>query len=324
MISSVGLSIAHLGGYAPSLPTPFDENDRVDLLAFERMCQLQIEAGAMALVVGGTTGEAPTLSHGEHTEIVALAVDAADGRVPVIAGTGSNSTSNAIQLTQEAEACGADAALCVVPYYNKPTQVGIYAHFCAIAQSTGLPIILHDVPSRTVCGLADETIARIVAEMPQFIGLEDASGDLTRPQRLRACLRPGFRLMSGDDATAPQFLALGGDGCISVTSNIAPGLCREMYLSTKQGEIARAQQLSTAIARLTTALFRETNPTPVKYVLSRLALISARVRLPLVGPTAQVRAELDIILAKLSERHKDGLVVNPRARSEYRVLAKAS
>ncbi len=312
MISPVGLSIAHLSGYAPALLTPFDENDRLDLPAFERICQLQIEAGATALVVGGTTGEAPTLSHSEHTELVAVAVDVADGRVPVIAGTGSNSTSKAIALTQDAEATGADAALCVVPYYNKPTQAGMYAHFCAIAQSTGLPIILYDVPSRTVCGLADETIVRLVAEMPQFIGLKDATGDLTRPQRLHACLRPGFRLMSGDDATAPQFVALGGDGCISVTSNVAPGLCREMYLSTKQGEIARAQRLSTAIAPLTTALLRETNPAPVKYALSRLGLMSARVRLPLVEPTAQSRREVDSILADLHERHGDGLVLNTK------------
>ena len=179
MISSIGVSVAHLSGYAPALPTPFDENDRLDLPAFDRMCRLQIEAGATALVVGGTTGEASTLSHGEHAEIVAVAADAADGRVPVIAGTGSNSTAKAIELTQDAEAAGADAALCVVPYYNKPTQAGMYAHFCAIAQSTGLPIILYDVPSRTVCGLADETIARLVAEMPQFIGLKDASADLS-------------------------------------------------------------------------------------------------------------------------------------------------
>jgi 4-hydroxy-tetrahydrodipicolinate synthase len=324
MLSSVGFSVAHLSGYAPALPTPFDENDRVDLRAFERMCRLQIDAGATALVVGGTTGEAPTLSREEHTEIVAVAVDATDGRVPVIAGSGSNSTSKAIELTQDAEAAVADAALCVVPYYNGPTQAGMYAHFCAIAHSTGLPIILYDVPSRTVCGLADETIVRLVAEIPQFIGLKDASGDLTRPQRLRACLRPGFRLMSGDDATAPQFIALGGDGCISVTSNVAPGLCQEMYLSSKQGEVARAQHLSTAIAPLTAALLRETSPAAVKYALSRLGLMPAGVRLPLVGPTAQSRSELDIILADLSERHAEGLIVNCRAWSKHRVLAKVS
>ena len=324
MISSVGLSIAHLSGYAPALPTPFDENDRVDQPAFERMCQLQVDAGATALVVGGTSGEAPTLSHGEHTEIVAVAVDAADGRVPVIAGTESNSTSKAIELTQDAEAAGADAALCVVPYYNKPTQAGMYAHFCAIAQSTGLPIILYDVPSRTVCGLADETIARLVAEMPQFIGLKDASGDLTRPQRLRACLRPGFRLMSGDDATAPQFIALGGDGCISVTSNVAPGLCRDMYVCAKGGEVARAQRLGVEVERLTAALLRETSPAPLKYALSRLGLMLPRVRLPLVEPTAQCRSELDIILSDLSERYGDSLIMHSRPCQKPALLARVS
>ncbi|MFZ0839946.1 MAG: 4-hydroxy-tetrahydrodipicolinate synthase [Xanthobacteraceae bacterium] len=324
MISSIGVSVAHLSGYAPALPTPFDENDRLDLPAFDRMCRLQIEAGATALVVGGTTGEASTLSHGEHAEIVAVAADAADGRVPVIAGTGSNSTAKAIELTQDAEAAGADAALCVVPYYNKPTQAGMYAHFCAIAQSTGLPIILYDVPSRTVCGLADETIARLVAEMPQFIGLKDASADLSRPQRLHACLRPGFRLLSGDDATASQFLALGGDGSISVTANVVPGLCRELYLSAKGGEFARAQHLSAAIAPLTAALLRESNPAPLKYALSRLGLMSPRVRLPLVEPTAQTTREIDVLLAELAERHADGLVVNWRACQKHRILAKAS
>jgi 4-hydroxy-tetrahydrodipicolinate synthase len=218
LISSIGLSVLHLSGYAPALPTPFDENDAVDLGAFEHLCHLQIEASATALVVGGTTGEAPTLTHAEHAKIVAAAVDAARARVPVIAGTGSNSTSQAIELTRDAEASGADAALCVVPYYNKPTQSGMYAHFCAIAQSTALPIILYDVPARTVCGLADDTIARLVAEMPQFIGLKDAGGDVMWPQRLRSRLGPAFRLLSGDDASALAFMALGGE----VASRLRP------------------------------------------------------------------------------------------------------
>ena len=183
MISSIGLSVSHLSRYSPALPTPFDQNDALDLRAFERICDLQIEAGAAALVVGATTGEASTLTHTEHVELVSAAADVACERIPVIAGTGSNSTSSAIELAQNAELAGADAALCVVPYYNKPTQAGMYAHFCAIAQSTALPIILYDVPSRTVCGLADDTIVRLVAEMPQFIGLIDATGDATRPQR---------------------------------------------------------------------------------------------------------------------------------------------
>jgi 4-hydroxy-tetrahydrodipicolinate synthase len=324
MISSVGLSVTHLAGYAPALPTPFDEHDKIDLAAFERMCELQIRAGATALVVAGTTGEAPSLSHTEHAELVAIAADVVGGRVPVIAGTGSNSTAHAIALTEDAEAAGADAALCVVPYYNKPTQAGLYAHFCAVAQATSLPIILYDVPSRTVCRLEDETIVRLVAEMPQIIGLKDASADLTRPQRLRSRLGPAFRLMSGDDATALAFLALGGDGCISVTSNITPGLCRDMYLSCKRGELGRAQRLDADLARLTVALFREASPAPVKYALSRLGVMSTRLRLPLVEPTAQTRSEVDAILADLSARYGDGLVSNTQRSSKHNVLARAS
>jgi 4-hydroxy-tetrahydrodipicolinate synthase len=322
MISPIGLSITHLGGFAPALPTPFDENDKIDLAAFERMCQLQVRAGATALVVGGTTGEAPALSHRKHAELVSVAVDVASGRVPVVAGTGSNSTAHAIELTEDAEAAGADAALCVVPYYNKPTQAGLSAHFCAVAQATSLPIILYDIPSRTVCRLEDETIARLVAEMPQIIGLKDASADLTRPQRLRSRLGPGFRLMSGDDATALAYLALGGDGCISITSNVAPGLCRDMYLSCKRGELGRAQRLDADLARLTATLFRETSPAPLKYTLSRLGLMSARMRLPLVEPTAATRNDVDAILTDLCERHGDGLVLN--SRPSRKIFARAS
>jgi 4-hydroxy-tetrahydrodipicolinate synthase len=324
MISSVGLSITHLGGYAPALPTPFGENDKIDFAAFERMCELQVRAGATALVVGGTTGEAPTLSHTEHAELVSVAADVASGHIPVIAGTGSNSTAHAIALTEDAEAAGADAALCVVPYYNKPTQAGLYAHFCAVAQTTSLPIILYDVPSRTVSRLEDETIVRLVAEMPQIIGLKDASTDLTRPQRLRSRLGPGFRLMTGDDATALAFMALGGDGCISVTSNVAPGLCRDMYLSCKRGELGRAQRLHAELAQLTAALFREASPAPLKYALSRLRLMSGRVRLPLVEPTAPTRSQIDTILADLSERYGDGLVLNTQFADTRGTLAKAS
>jgi 4-hydroxy-tetrahydrodipicolinate synthase len=167
-----GRHISKLSGYAPALPTPFDEEGNVDAPAFERLCDLQLANGAMALVVCGTTGEAPTLSPAEHRELIRIAVAQARGRIPVIAGAGANATAHAIELTRDAEATGADAALSVVPYYNKPTQSGLYAHFRAIAQSTGLPIILYDVPSRTACGLADETVARL-AELPRIIGLKD-------------------------------------------------------------------------------------------------------------------------------------------------------
>ena len=218
---SVGRHVSKLSGYAPALPTPFRPDGAVDYAAFEQICELQIGEGATALVVCGTTGEAPTLNGDEQRELVRIAARVARGGVPVIAGAGSNSTTHAIALARGAESVGADAVLSVVPYYNKPTQPGLLAHFGAIADATGLPIILYDVPARTVCGLADETVARL-AERPQFIGLKDATGDLARLQRLTALVGPQFRLLSGDDATAPAFLALGGHGCISVTSNIVP------------------------------------------------------------------------------------------------------
>jgi 4-hydroxy-tetrahydrodipicolinate synthase len=273
-------------GYAPAVPTPFDDDDNVDVAAFADFCKGQIREGATALVVCGTTGEAPTLRPAEHHVLVRIAVDVARGRVPVIAGTGSNSTAHAIELTKDAEAGGADAILSVVPYYNKPVQAGLYAHFRAIAQSAGLPVILYDVPSRTACGLTDETIARL-AELPQIIGLKDATGDVTRPSRLRSLVGSKFRLLSGDDGTALAFLAQGGNGCISVTSNVAPALCRAMFLACRQGALCKAHQFAVPIAQLTSAFFREASPAPVKYALSLFGFMSARVRLPLVELSEQ-------------------------------------
>src|ERR1700722_14183061 len=245
-----GKHVSRLSGYAPALPTPFDQNGNVDSAALEALCDRQIQEGATALAVCGTTGEAPTLTRAEHYAIVCIAVGTTQGRVPVIAGAGSNSTRQAIELARDAEAAGADAVLSVVPYYNKPVQAGMYAHFSAIADAVGLPIILYDVPSRTVCGLADETVARL-AECPKIIGLMDATGDMTRPQGLRARLGPESLFRSCDDASALAFLAHGGNGCISLTSNVAPGLCRAMYLALKQGQPARAQHLATEVAKLT-------------------------------------------------------------------------
>jgi 4-hydroxy-tetrahydrodipicolinate synthase len=302
-----GKHVSRLSGYAPALPTPFDRNGEIDAAAFERLCERQIDEGATALVVCGTTGEAPTLSRQEHDVIVRAAVNVARGRVPVIAGAGSNATSHAIELARDAEAAGADAVLCVVPYYNKPMQAGMYAHFQAIADAIGLPIFLYDVPARTVCGLADQTIARL-AECPRFIGLKDATGDIARLTRLRPLLGPDFRLLSGDDATAPAFVGQGGDGCISVTSNIAPALCRAMYLAWKHGQLARARHLATALAGLTAALFRESNPAPVKYALSTMKLMSPAVRLPLVELKAESKAEIDQVLAQLCERYADDMI----------------
>ncbi len=320
-MSAVGRYVLKLSGYAPALATPFTDDDGVDGEAFERLCELQILHGATALVVCGTTGEAPTLSPAEHSELIRIAVAASRGRVPVIAGAGSNATAHAIELSKDAEANGADAILSVVPYYNKPTQEGLYAHYCEIAASTGLPIILYDVPSRTARGLADETVARL-AEVPQVIGLKDATADIGRPSRLRALVGPDFKLLSGDDASALGFLAQGGDGCISVASNAAPGLCRNMFLAWQQGDLARARQLMIPIARLTASLFRETSPAPLKYALSLCGLMSPRVRLPLVELSDQAKNEVACVLARLCDEYSRSMIgkIGGAIRSRRRIM----
>lgn len=303
----IGRHVSKLSGYAPALPTPFDAEGHVDRDAFEHLCHLQVEAGATALVIGGTTGEAPTLSPAEHSTLIQIAAAVARGRVPVIAGAGSNATAHAIELSKDAEAAGADALLSVVPYYNKPTQTGLTAHFRAIANATGLPLILYDVPSRTVCGLADETVARL-AEISQIIGLKDATGDITRPLRLRSLVGADFRLLSGDDATALGFLSQGGNGCISVTSNVAPGLCRSMFLALRQGQTSTAQRCAAPLARLTASLFRESSPAPLKYALSAMGLMSPKVRLPLVEVSDATRTEVAAAVAYVCEHHADGMI----------------
>jgi 4-hydroxy-tetrahydrodipicolinate synthase len=309
-VLSIGRHVSKFSGYAPALPTPFDEDGDIDGAAFENLCDLQIRAGANALVVCETTGEASTLARAECDSIIRIAVSTAHGRIPVIAGAGSNSTSHAIELVKDAEAARADAALCVVPYYNKPTQAGMYAHFKAIADSVGLPIILYDVPSRTVVGLADATIARL-AEHARCIGLKDATGDVTRPIRLRSMVGSRFRLLSGDDASALAYFAQGGNGCISVTSNVAPGLCRNMYLAWKQNQTARAQRLAAVLAKLTAALFAETNPVPVKYALSLTKLMSSSVRLPLVALKSESKTEIADVLAEMYNGYAADMIAHP-------------
>jgi 4-hydroxy-tetrahydrodipicolinate synthase len=288
-----------LAGYIPDLPTPFDEDDRIDLAAFSKLCERQIEAGVSAIVVGETAGEASTLTPAEHDTVVRTAVEIARGRVRVIAGAGSNSTSQAIELTRRAEAAGADAALSVVPYYNKPMQAGIRAHFQAIASSTTLPIILHDIPSRTNRELADDTLARL-AESKQFIGLRDGTGDITRPMRLRSLLPSGFRLLSGDDATALAFVANGGDGCISMVSNIAPELCRVVFSSCKQGRLQSARYLQNRLAPLTASLNKE-SPAALKYALCLLGFMSPNTRLPIVELEETAKAEVASAIAEIGD-----------------------
>jgi 4-hydroxy-tetrahydrodipicolinate synthase len=288
-----------LAGYIPDLPTPFDEAANLDLAAFARLCERQIEAGVSAIVVGETAGEASTLTPAEHDRIVRAAVEIARGRVRVIAGAGSNSTSQAIELTRRAEAAGADAVLSVVPYYNKPMQAGIYAHFRAIAVSTSLPIILHDVPSRTIRELSDDTLARL-AKSGQFIGLRDGTGDLTRPLRLRSLLPPGFRLLSGDDLTALAFIANGGDGCISLVSNVAPDLCQAIFSSCRHGRLQSARYLQSRLAPLTAALAKE-SPAALKYALCLLGFMSPATRLPIVELAAAGQAEVAGAIAEIGD-----------------------
>jgi 4-hydroxy-tetrahydrodipicolinate synthase len=288
-----------LAGYIPDLPTPFDEADRLDLAAFARLCERQIEAGVSAIAVGETNGEASTLTPAEHDCIVRAAVAIARGRACVIAGAGSNSTSQAIELTRRAEAAGADAVLSVVPYYNKPMQSGILAHFQAIAEATTLPIILHDIPSRTLRELTDDTLARLVRSK-RFIGLRDATGDITRPMRLRSRLAPGFRLLSGDDATALAFIANGGDGSISTISNVAPDLCQAIFSSCRQGRLQTARYLQSRLGPLTASLTKE-SPAALKYALSLLGFMSPGTRLPIVELGDSAKAEIANAIAAIGD-----------------------
>ena len=292
-------SATWLAGYIPDLPTPFDEAGAVDMDALARLCERQIAAGVPAIVVCETAGEVSTLTPAEQESIIRAAVKLARGRVRIIAGAGSNSTSQAIELTRRAEAAGADAVISVVPYYNKPMQAGIHAHFQAIADATALPIILHDIPSRTLRELADDTLARL-AESKQFIGLRDGSGDAARPLRLRSRLPASFRLLSGDDATALPFLAAGGDGCISMMSNVAPDLCRAIFLNCQHGRLQSARHLQSRLAPLTAALARE-SPAALKYALCLLGYMSPATRLPLVELDDLAKAEVAGAIAGIGD-----------------------
>lgn len=296
-MKSARACVRELAGYAPAIPTPFKPSSEVDIAALERYCAWQIKEGARALVVCGTTGEAPTLTEAEHTAIVRAAVAASDGRVPIVAGAGSNSTVHAIALARDAEAAGADAILSVVPYYNRPTARGLYDHFTATMDAVALPVILYDVPARTGCALAEETIIRL-AQHPRCIGLKDAAGDATRALRLRAKLGPRFRLLCGDDALALAYLAHGGDGCISVTSNVAPRLCGALVEAWNRGAMQECRRLMAVILDLTRVLFREASPAPVKYALELREFMSARVRLPLSEVTMPVKYEIAGLLAE--------------------------
>ena len=266
-------------GSITALITPF-RNGAVDETAFQSFVDWQVKQGTKALVPCGTTGETPTLSHEEHMRVVELCIEAAAGRVPVIAGTGSNSTAEAIQLTRHAKQAGADAALVVTPYYNKPTQEGLYQHFRAVHDAAELPIVIYNIPGRCVIDMSVDTMARL-AKLPRIVGVKDATADLARPLATRLAIGPKFCQLSGEDATALPFLAQGGHGCISVTSNIAPKLCAEMHEAWARGDLKTAMAVNERLMPLHQALFCETSPGPVKFAASLLGHCTAETRLPL-------------------------------------------
>ena len=268
-------------GSITALITPFKDG-AVDEAAFQSFVEWQIGQGTDGLVPCGTTGESPTLSHQEHNRVVALCVEAAAGRVPVIAGAGSNATAEAISLARHARQAGADAVLVVTPYYNKPTQEGLYQHYKAIHDAVDLPIIIYNIPGRCVVDMTVETMARL-AKLPNIVGVKDATADLLRPVRTRAAIGPDFCQLSGEDGTAVAFLAQGGVGCISVTSNVAPALCAQLQDAWAAGDFATVARLRQQLATLNDVLFCETNPTPVKYAASLLGKCDGSVRLPLVA-----------------------------------------
>ena len=289
--------LSNPGGYISALPTPF-RDQRIDEAAFARLCAWQVEQGIWGVVVNGTTGEAPTLAPEEQARLIRIAVEAVAGRVPVIAGAGSNATPHATALAQNAERAGADALLVVTPYSNKPPQEGLYRHFRAVHDATRAPIILYDVPSRTGCALQLDTIARL-GELPRIVGLKDASGDLTRVGALRRLLGEKFRLFSGDDATALDFLGLGGDGCISVAANVAPKLCNRLFLACFCDAPAESRALERRLRPLVAALFMESNPVPLKWAMYLTGHMSPELRPPLCEPAETTRAAVRKALTQL-------------------------
>lgn len=278
------MSKAMFKGSITALITPF-RNGVVDEAAFQKFVAWQIAEGTHGLVPCGTTGESPTLSHAEHDRVVELCIEVAkDKKVPVYAGTGSNSTEEAIRLTKHAKQAGADAALVVTPYYNKPSQEGLFRHFEAIARAVDIPIIVYNIPGRSVVDISVETFERL-ATLPAIVAIKDATADLARPLKIRARLGERFAQLSGEDATATAFLAQGGVGCISVTSNVAPALCAQMHNAWQAGDMATCFALRDKLAPLHDAMFCETNPVPAKFGVSLLGHALPDVRLPLVGIT---------------------------------------
>jgi len=266
-------------GSLVALITPFRDG-AVDATAFQEHVAWQIGQGTHGLVPIGTTGECPALEEDEQERLIKLCVEVAKGRAPVIPGTGFNSTAHTIAATRVAKEAGADAALIVCPYYNKPTQEGLYQHFKAVHDAVDIPIVIYNIPGRSAVDMSNATMARL-AKLPNIIGVKDATNDLARPLKMRVEIGDSFSLLSGEDATAVAYLAQGGDGCISVTANVAPGLCSEMHEAWQRGDVATVRRINERLIPLHDALFVETSPAPVKYAASLLGRCTPEVRQPL-------------------------------------------
>ncbi|CAN1721308.1 4-hydroxy-tetrahydrodipicolinate synthase [Hyphomicrobium sp. 1Nfss2.1] len=284
-------------GSLTALITPF-KNGKLDEEAFRRFIEWQISEGTHGLVPAGTTGESPTLDYDEHKRVIELTVETAKGRVPVMAGTGSNSTAEAIELTEHAANVGADAVLVVTPYYNKPTQEGLYQHYKAINDAVDIPIVIYNIPGRSVVDMNVDTMARCY-ELKNVIGVKDATANLARASQQRLAMGPEFKLLSGEDATALGFMAHGGHGCISVASNVAPRLCADFQNACLAGDYKMALALQDRLMPLHDAMFCEANPGPVKYAASLLGLCEAEMRLPLVPISQASQRIVDAAMARV-------------------------
>lgn len=286
-----------LHGSNTALITPF-KNGAVDEAAFAKLVDWQVVQGSHGLVPCGTTGESPTLSHSEHQRVVEICIEAVAGRVPVIAGAGSNSTAEAVAFTEHATKAGADAVLHVTPYYNKPTQAGLIAHFEAISDASALPIVIYNIPGRSIVDMTPETMG-VLAKRDNIIGVKDATADMARVGQQAAHCGAGFIQLSGEDESAVAFNQQGGRGCISVVSNIVPDLCAAMQNASLDGDIATAEALQAKLVPLIRALFSESSPSPIKYAMARLGHCAEDIRLPLLPATDATRAQVDAALADL-------------------------
>jgi len=284
-------------GSIPAVITPFSDN-KVDYNSFAKIIEFLIKNGSNGIVPCGTTGESPTLSHDEHKKIIEEAIRISDGRIPIIAGTGSNNTIEAIEYTQHAENAGADAALIVTPYYNKPTQAGLYNHYKTISENSNLPIIIYNIPGRSIVDMSIDTMVNL-SKIKTIIGVKDATNDLFRPLLTNRMINTDFCYLSGEDGTALAYLAQGGHGCISVTANVAPKLCSEMHSAWREGNVKLSQEINLKLAKLHNTLFIESSPGPVKYAASLLGLCSSETRLPLYEISQNTKDEVENCLKEI-------------------------